>query len=211
MMSSKYAFARTQVIVLRHDRLAIPLAIVGNEGVPLALAFTELDDARARMTSDVPATPKSLPMHQLVRMIPQDWGVIVDIDRPHPQVVGPGDRDQVINDSGLFPAGAPVTLAPPSRRERDLCGALQERTKGAAGIARVWLLRHQVDVLPAEVLVVVAADDEASGLRYSDAVYEVAHAINHPDPVSTAWIDEIPVEHAMWVRQQPALIEPVSP
>ncbi|WP_181439706.1 hypothetical protein [Curtobacterium sp. MCBD17_028] len=206
MLRSKYGFAEAQVIVLRHEEQGVPLAVSTPAGVALVLGFTVPEDALARIPAGTPARMLSIPVHELLRRIPDEWGLVVDIDRPFPQVVQPDEKAALVSASGPFPVGAQVALDRVTRRDRRFIEALHEHAPATAETPRVWVFRHAVESLPEDLLVVVTARDQDAALRYAEAVYDVSSSLGVPDPVTTTWIDELPVEHAMWVRTQ----DPVS-
>ncbi|TCL86330.1 hypothetical protein EDF31_104225 [Curtobacterium sp. PhB142] len=205
MVRSRFAFAAAEVVALRHDEQGIPLGVVSPEGIPLALAFTDPAAAVARIPAGVAATPLSLPMSRLVAGLPADWGLVLDIDQPYPQVVQPDEKQTVIAAGGPFPDGAEVTLRPAPSASQGFSDALAERAPLTPGVVWVWLFRHGVDIVPEDLMVVVATADRDAAFAFSEIVFEVARAHDVPVPVLTAWIDELPVEHATWVRQQPPL------
>lgn len=207
MARSPHAFARAQVIVLLHDEQNLPMAAALEDGAVLALAFTDVDDARARLTPGAPFTLKSVPVHELIQRIPDAWGIVVDPDRPYPQVVDPSEKPAVLAASDIFPDGYEVTLAPATRKDRALTAALRDLAPDA-GAVRAWLVRHSVDGLPFDLVVAVSAESQADVLRFADAVYEAAKSLSIPESVWTAWMDELPVDHAMWIRTQRPIIEP---
>ncbi|MBT2501882.1 SseB family protein [Curtobacterium sp. ISL-83] len=208
MVRSRFAFAAAEVIALRQDEHGTPLGIVSDDQTPFAMAFTNPEAARARVPEGVRATPLSLPMHRLARLVPETWGIVLDVDDPYPQVVAPAQKADVVAASGPFPVGADVSLDAVQRADHTFTESLREQTAGAAGISRVWVFRHRVDILPDDLMVVVASDGPESSLRYADAVFSVAERLQMDLPVTTAWIDELPVDHAMWIRQQPTVLAP---
>jgi len=205
MVRSRFAFAAAAVIALRHDEQGIPLGVLSPEGTPLALAFTDPAAAVARIPAGVSATPLSLPMSSLVAGLPADWGLVLDIDQPYPQVVQPDEKQAVIAAGGPFPEGAEVALRPAPAASEGFADALAERAPHSPGVVRVWLFSHGVDIVPEDLMVVVSTADRDSAIAFAEIVFELARVHDVPVPVITAWIDELPVEHATWVRQQPPL------
>lgn len=203
MTRSPYAFAAAAIIALRRDGDNSPLGVVADDGTPFALAFTDLGAARARIPAGVAATPLSLPMHELARLTPAPWGIVLDVDDPLPQVVAPAQKVDVAAAGGPFPVGADVALDKLQPDDLPFSGALRALTGDVHGITRMWLFRHRVDVLPTDLVVVVAADGPRTVLRYAGEVFETARDLDLQTPVTTVWIDEVPVEHALWIRQQP--------
>jgi hypothetical protein len=205
MVRSRFAFAAAAVIALRHDEQGIPLGVLSPEGIPLALAFTDPAAAVARIPAGVAATPLSLPMSRLVAGLPADWGLVLDIDQPYPQVVQPDEKQAVIAAGGPFPERAEVSLRAAPAASHEFAAALAERAPRTPGVVRVWLFSHAVDIVPADLMVVVSTTDRNGAIAFADSVFELARAHDVPVPVVTAWIDELPVDHATWVRHQSPL------
>lgn len=205
MVRSRFAFAAAAVIALRHEEQGIPLGVLSPEGIPLAMAFTDPTAAVARIPTGVAATPLSLPMWRLVAGLPADWGLVLDIDQPYPQVVQPDEKQAVIAAGGAFPEGADVSLHPAPAAFQEFSGALAARAHRTPGVVRAWLFSHAVDIVPADLMVVVSTTDRSAASAFAETVFELARAHDVPVPVITAWIDELPVEHATWVRHQSPL------
>lgn len=205
MVRSRFAFAAASVIALRHDEQGIPLGVLSPEGVPLALAFTDPAAALARIQAGVAATPLSLPMSRLVAGLPADRGLVLDIDHPHPQVVQPDEKQAVTAAGGPFPDGADVSLRAAQAASQEFSDALAEHAPRTPGVVRVWLFSHAVDIVPADLMVVVSTTDRNAAIAFADVVFELARVHDVAVPVLTAWIDELPVDHATWVRRQAPL------
>jgi len=166
--SSIYRFADAVVIVLRVEG-SDEAAWVDVDGVPYALAFTDL--AAAQRRAQPGQRPAQLVMSDLSRALPPNAGIWVDPNSRAPLTVAPEQRADVVAAAAPFPQGARVHVGAPPPEAAPLARALASAMDGAGpGVSAVWVVAHQVEDARPGLLVIAdaaSADDLADAVRLS--------------------------------------------
>ncbi len=195
---SRWAFADATVIVLRTPAETMEF-VAGSDGVPMVMAFTDVDAARARCR-DGDALAQ-LSMAELAELLPLDVGIVVDIDARAPLRVAPEDKPAVVDAGSLFPDGATVAIGELPPEAGPAIDVLREALDATPGVRGAHFVAHQVEDASRAILLILDTDDVRVA---TDNVVRACGDARIGYPIRALRRDLVPASQEHWLAGTPS-------
>lgn len=199
--STIFNFATSMVIAIRTPESALPAAAVVDE-ITFAMVFTDVDAAKTYAEQMPGATIAQLPMFDLVRLLPESWGVIADVDARAPLTVLPHQKNDVMVAASAFPPGAQITIDDLVEAVREDFADLLPQLSTVAGLTTVHIVWHRVSDAREDVLVIARGADDCDWVGLSAVVQAWTTAHKPTFPVSVVDESTIPPEFQAWLAER---------
>lgn len=199
--STIYNFASSMVIAIRTPESTLPAAAIVDD-ITFAMVFTDVDAATAYAQQMPGASIAQLSMLDLVSMLPDSWGVIVDVDATSPLTVLPHQKHDVTVAASAFPPGAQITIDDLAQEVRDDFADLLPQLSTVSGLSSVHIVWHRVADAREDALVIARGDEHCDWQALSEAVQSWTTAHQPVFPVSIVDESTIPQDFQSWLAER---------
>jgi len=199
--STVFNFATSMVIAIRIEGSELPASAEVDE-ITFAMVFTDVEEARKYASQIDGATVAQLSMLDLIGLLPESWGVIVDVDAVAPLTVLPNQKSDVLVAGSAFPPGASIEINDLADHVRADFADLLPELAVVNGLVSAHIVWHQVSDAREDVLVIArgGADCDWDALAGAVQSWTTAHKPTFP----LAVVDEstIPADFQAWLAER---------
>lgn len=170
--------------------------------LPCAVAYTEADEAQSDSPEDYRIF--SVQVVEALVSLPQGAGLVIDPRAERPILLGPQDRELMMQAAAPFPVGPRIRLGQPTEPPRELYDDFHAIGACHPEVRRILVAWYSVADAREKLLVTPETDgpglDDPEWDALNRELVEAAAAREYPHPMQVVHLHRVPQPHRGWLE-----------